>query len=434
MFSGRSRLLGLAGGTAFGLIACGTWTSAVAGEPQSAVQTAAAKTPGSTVSTISNQELEALPSRLDNLENVVNSLQVEVQKAKADAAAAKKAQQESDKKLESGWWNDTKISGRMYYNLSYVENDRSGTTQSNHGPGFDIKRFYVSIDHKFNDIFSADITTDFTYDSGVGATQLFIKKAYLDMNFDPAFDLRVGSTDLPWVPFVEGVYGLRYVENIMIDRTKFGTSADWGVHAKGKFADGMLNYAFSVVNGAGYKNPDATGHSQTMDFEGRVNLDVDNFILAVGGYVGKLGKDIHGTSTYHTAGRFDALAAYKTKQAVVGVEYFLASDWMNVASVTSDSAQGVSAFATYHFTPMWAVFGRYDYVEPNRDTNSNLSEDYFNLGVMYSPTKIVDFALAYKRDHAGDGSLGTSNGTIGGLDTMSSGTYDEVGIWGRFRW
>ena len=32
---------------------------------------------------------------------------------------------------------------------------------------------------------------------------------------------------------MEGVYGYRYVENTLVDRIKFGNSADWGVHVLG---------------------------------------------------------------------------------------------------------------------------------------------------------------------------------------------------------
>ncbi len=35
------------------------------------------------------------------------------------------------------------------------------------------------IDHKFNDTYSANLTTDATYDGTTGASQVFIKKAYL---------------------------------------------------------------------------------------------------------------------------------------------------------------------------------------------------------------------------------------------------------------
>ena len=73
------------------------------------------------------------------------------------------------------------------------------------------------------------------------------------------------------MPFVEGLYGYRYVENVMIDRTKFGTSADWGVHVLGSIPMGGLtvSYAGSVVNGNGYKKPGFIGgvnHTNGMDF------------------------------------------------------------------------------------------------------------------------------------------------------------------------
>jgi hypothetical protein len=346
------------------------------------------------------------------------------------------AQNEAETKKEAapkGWWDKTKISGRMYYDMSYINNKREGVKQSNSGVGFDIKRFYVSIDHQFTDMFSADVTTDFTYDSNVGATQLFIKKAYLEAKISDALDIRLGSTDLPWVPFVEGLYGHRYVENIMIDRTKFGTSADWGLHFKGKLAGGMLNYALSVINGSGYKHPGV--HTNTMDFEGRVSANWNHFVLGLGGYVGKLGADKEGVTTFHTAKRLDVIAAYVDSQIRAGVEYFRAWDFKNVSTPVSDTAEGVSGFASYQFNPLWSVFGRYDYVKPTKDTNSSLKDNYFNVGVTYTPARIVDFSLVYKRDRISSGSWGTSNGTIGGLTaTTGSGTYDEVGLFSRFRW
>ena len=334
---------------------------------------------------------------------------------------------------EKGWWNDTKISGRMYYDMSYINNKSEGVKQSNSGAGFDIKRFYVSIDHKFTDMFAADVTTDFTYDSNVGATQLFIKKAYLEAKVNKALNIRLGSTDLPWVPFVEGLYGYRYVENIMIDRTKFGTSAGWGIHLKGALSDGRLNYAFSVINGAGYKHPGV--HTNSVDFEGRVSTKWNNFVLGLGGYVGKLGNDKEGATTFHTAKRLNVIAAYVDSQFRAGVEYFRAWDFKNVTTPASDSAEGVSFFTSYKFNPLWSVFGRYDYVKPTKDTNSNLKDNYFNVGVTYSPAKIVDFSAVYKHDRIGSGTWGTANGTIGGLtSTAGSGTYDEFGLFGRLRW
>ncbi|WP_165187232.1 hypothetical protein [Caulobacter soli] len=332
-------------------------------------------------------------------------------------------------KPKTSWADNTVVSGRMYYDLSSVSQKSNGVKTTPSGTGFDIKRFYVGIDHKFNDVFSANVTTDFQYSSAISATELYIKKAYLQAKVSDALVLKVGSADLPWVPFVEDIYGYRYVENTLIDRTKFGTSADWGVHASGKFMDGKVNYAVSVIDGAGYKAP---LRSRGMDIEGRLSVvPIDHVTLAVGGYSGKLGKDTEGaTNIYHTANRFNALAAYTTKQYRLGVEYFSTEDWNNVTTTTGDKADGYSVFGSYSFTDQISAFGRYDYVKPNKDTADSKKDNYFNVGLTYSPAKIVDLSLVYKRDSIENGTLATSNGTIGGSD---KGTYDEVGLFGQFR-
>jgi len=264
------------------------------------------------------------------------------------------------------------------------------------------------------------------YVSNDGETQVYLKKAYLQAKYSDALIVRIGSTDLPWVPFAEDAYGYRYIENELVDRVKFGTSADWGVHASGKI--GMFDYAAAVVNGNGYKNP---SRAKGVDFEGRVSTTIDGIILGAGVHTGKQGKDVQGATTYHTATRWDALAAYKGDNFRVGAEYFYAEDWNNVASTSSDKADGWSMFGSYNFTPQISAFARYDWVKPSKDLNSRLKDQYFNVGVSWSPAKIVDFALVYKRDKAENGTIGTSNGTIGG---SVDGTYDEIGMFGQFRW
>ena len=153
--------------------------------------------------------------------------------------------------------------------------------------------------------------------------------------------------------------------------------------------------------------------------------------LAVGGYTGKLGKsadNLPATATPHTASRFNALAAYTDKRVRAGVEYFASKDWNNVTTLISDKADGWSVFGSFAFTPKVAVFGRYDWVKPSRDLNPDLDDRYFNVGLNYKPVGPIDLALVYKRDRADHGSLATSNGTIGGV---TSGTYDEIGVFGQ---
>ena len=57
-----------------------------------------------------------------------------------------------------------------------------------------------------------------------------------------------------------------------------------------------------------------------------------------------------------------------------------------------------------------------------------MKDNYFNVGLNYKPIGPIDLALVYKRDKVTNGTLSTSNGTIGGAD---HGTYDEVGVFGQ---
>jgi hypothetical protein len=391
------------------------------------------------------EQVQALTERLNAQEAAQQQTQAQAAQAQATAQAVQEQQAAADNDIKTipeqvnmavaslpkpkkSWAENTSISGRMYYDLTSVEQKRDGSRIAPSGVGFDIKRFYVGVDHKFNDVFSANITTDFQYSSAISATELYIKKAYLQAKLNDALVIRLGSADLPWVPYAEDIYGYRYVENTLIDRDKFGTSADWGVHAGGTLPGGIVSYAVAVIDGAGYKAP---LRSTGMDIEGRISAKVNKFNVAVGGYTGKLGKKNENVGTFHTARRFNALAAYVDPKFRIGAEYFAAKNWSNVTTAASDKADGYSIFGSYNFTDKISAFGRYDWVKPNKTTASGRKDNYFNVGVSYTPTKIVDFALVYKRDKIEDGTLSTSNGTIGGVN---DGTYDEVGLWGQFRW
>lgn len=369
------------------------------------------------------QQVQALQQQLDQLQ--------QQQQAAAAAPTPAPAPVSSSSGLPS-WLDGTSISGKAFLNFSSIHQLSDGKTGGAGGAQADLKRFYLSVDHKFNDIFSADLTTDVRYGSNGLSNDdvLYVKKAYLQAKLSPAFWVRLGAADLPWIPFVENVYGYRFVENTLIDRTKYGTSSDWGVHVGGDLANGLISYQVSAIDGHGYKT--LSRSSDTLDLEGRLSVQpLHKFVLAVGGYTGKLGKSVAGQpDTPHNATRFDALAAYTGKRARVGVEYFTAKNWNNVSSATSDKSDGWSAFGSFNFTPKLALFGRYDWVDPNKRTDPDAKEHYYNIGVDYLIAKNIDVAAVYKRDRADDILLATSNGTIGGVDY---GTYDEFGIFTQLK-
>ena len=378
----------------------------------------------SSVSPITPEQIAALEAQIQALQAQVSELK---QAQAATAAKVAEAPPATPAKSDvPDWVRSTTISGKAFANFSSIDHRSDGVDLGDNGTQAELKRFYFGVDHKFDDTFSASLTTDFRYNAnGTGKDALvYVKKAYVQARFGPELFVRLGSADLPWVPFVEGIYGYRFVENELVDRTKFGTSADWGVHVGGSFAGGRVSYAASAVNGAGYKT--LSRNSNTIDLEGRISANpIKNVTLAVGGYTGKLGKSSEVAGAQHRATRWNALAAYTDDRIRAGIEYFQAKNWNNVTTLASDSSSGWSAFGSFAFTPKLSAFGRYDWVKPNEDTNPALKDHYFNVGVDFKPIKAIDLALVYKRDRANNGFLSTSNGTIGGVN---KGTYDEIGL------
>lgn len=375
------------------------------------------------------------------------------------------------------WFDSTAITGRMYFNISHISQSSDGNRVAR-STAFDIKRFYLGVDHKFNDVFSANLTTDVSliantntvtgtaqsagiqpgqsntaptpFPKTVGET-LYIKKAYLQATLSKAVNFRAGSADLPWVPFVEDLYGYRWVEQTVIDRTGFGTSADWGVHMFGTLANGHVSYAVAAIDGAGYRNP---LRSKSIDVEGRIAVNFNGVTAAVGGYLGKraantdtpyspvnnavtpIQTDID-VVTRHTAQRLDAVLAYVGPKLRVGGEYFYAKNWNRVTQVTEDRSEGYTGWASFNFYKTFSVFGKYEHLRPTKDTFPNLKERYFNIGLAYEPVKIVDLAIVFKRDRVDNGyfSAGNTNPSnfsfpVGGVN---HGSYSEIGLFGQLR-
>ena len=365
------------------------------------------------------------------------------------------------------WWDSTTVSGRMYFNFSNLSTKSNGVKPtgagSNNGTGFNIKRFYLGVDHTFSPIFAANVTMDISNVVGQTANSNFltptattgaasgaqtnvnnlalvgrgfyVKKAYLQAKLDPAFIIRLGAADLPWVPYAEGLYGYRHIENTLIDRISYGTSADWGIHVLGDLAKGLISYQVSVIDGGGYRNVKVT---KSVDVEGRVSLNYKGFYAGVGGYTGDRGNNTQGAVTPHKATREDAIVGYKNKLFNAGFEYYHAKNWNNVTTVAQDKSDGYSAFGNFNFNKTWSVFGRYDWVKPTKISNDNLKDQYYNVGIQWEPVKIVDLALVYKHDNVKNGTFGTQNGTIGGANPAGTlfggnGNYNEIGLFGQLR-
>ena len=320
----------------------------------------------------------------------------------------------------------TTVGGRLFIDFTDLKLKNDGVEAASSGYGIDVKRGYLIVQHSFDKTWSANFTSDFNYVANDGETNLFVKKAYVQGKASDALVGRLGAADTPWIPYVEDLYGYRYVEQVITDRLKFGTSSDWGLNANGKTMNSRVNYSVSVLNGGGYKNPT---RSKGMDEEGRIGFMVfDGFTITLGFYNGKLGKDIEGSATpaLHTASREDALITYVHKSVRLGVEYFSADNWLQVTSATKDKADGYSVWGSFDFSPKYGIFARADDANLSKDINPALKDKYYNAGFAIHARKNVDFSLVYKHEDMEHGSWNTANGVIGGKNT---GKYDEFGIW-----
>jgi hypothetical protein len=322
----------------------------------------------------------------------------------------------------------TTIGGRLFIDLSDVTLKNDNVKQAADGYGVDVKRGYLIVQHSFDKTWSANLTTDFNYVANDGETNLFVKKAYVQGKVSDALIGRLGAADTPWIPYVEDLYGYRYVEQVITDRLKFGTSSDWGLNANGKTMNSRVNYSISLLNGGGYKNPT---RSKGMDAEGRIGfVAFDGFTISLGFYNGKLGKDIEAPTNVavHTASRETALITYIKKSVRVGVEYFTQDNWNNVTTVAKDSADGYSVWGSFDFSPKYGIFARADDANLSKKVNPALKDNYYNAGFAIHARKNVDFSLVYKHEEVKHGSWNTANGVIGAVNGQS-GKYDEFGIW-----
>jgi hypothetical protein len=321
---------------------------------------------------------------------------------------------------------ETTIGGKGFFDVTNIDETSDGTKTDASGTGLDVKRFYFSLSHQFDERWSANLTTDFNYVSNDSETQLFVKKAYFEGKFSDAFTLRVGSADVPLVPFVEGLYLNRYIENVLVEHLGIEASADWGVHALGAFGNGKAHYAVSAITGNGYKNPT---RSQSLDLDTRIDFEpVDGLTLALFYRTGKRGLDKQTVTTYHTANRTELMAAYVKSKFRVGAELFQTDNWNQVLSPLSDSGDGHSIWGMYSIKKNVSVFARYDDAKPSKDLAPALENKYFNLGVVFQPVAKVDLAVVYKTDKVENGTYKTSNGTIGGV---TDGKHNEIGLWAQ---
>lgn len=310
---------------------------------------------------------------------------------------------------------ETRVGGKIFVDASHIDRHANGIGDSD--TNVDLKRFYVNIDHRFGDVWSAHLTTDIQWHRHDDPTDLWVKHAYLQGDFGKTFVLRLGAAATPWGGLFNHWYGYRYVEGGLLTRAKVKNSADWGVHALGTLGSGRgVDYAVSVITGAGYKKP-RLGNGP--DVSARVSWQPsEHTVVAVGGYRGTLGEDVDAREAVHTARRLDVMVAYADAKWRVGGQYFRAEDWNRVLDPQGDRSHGWSVWASMQLTSKVSVFARHDHLEPSASLDPERHDRYSNAGVEWRARKWLRLAAVYKRERLR-------------LSGASRRTTNEMGMWAQ---
>jgi hypothetical protein len=66
----------------------------------------------------------------------------------------------------------------------------------------------------------------------------------------------------------------------------------------------------------------------------------------------------------------------------------------------------------------------------SKDLAPALESKYLNVGLSFVPVNNVTLAFVYKHDEVNNGTLKTTNGTLGGTP---DGEHNEIGMWAMVR-
>jgi len=326
-----------------------------------------------------------------------------------------------------------KVYAHYYYNVSgypdwyakYPENDYNG---------FELSRVYFGAKVKLSDHWdmraTADVAREDSYEleaidedeDGVidsyelvhekktGKYGMYIKYAYLNYAPFDFFGIRFGQHQTPWIDKASKAWNYRFVAKTLTDKYKFESSSDLGLSFLGEIPEGFGSYQIGVFNGEGYKKPEA---NEGKAFHGRVlltplaMLDIDALKgLTIGGSYKWDNKD---PDAGHEYSMYTALLHYFYKitddmSVNVGFEFAAGHE---IPSDDADAdeevdSMGYAGFLEFAFFKGLAVFGRYDFYDPNtkndKDKGIGYQDElnYIVAGISYKPIKYVKLALDYQ--------------------------------------
>lgn len=104
----------------------------------------------------------------------------------------------------------TDVSAQIFINASQL--DRGDVTSADEDPALDLKRTFITLDHRFNQNWSAQVTTDVQWLRNDDPSDVWLRHAYLQRSFGKGRWLRLGNAPTAWIQQESMREGYRYID------------------------------------------------------------------------------------------------------------------------------------------------------------------------------------------------------------------------------
>lgn len=293
--------------------------------------------------------------------------------------------------------------GDYFYNAARDTGISSLSNVANGGKkdlnGFQLRRIYFTYDYDISESFTTRfrLEADQAANTSNGKIGAFVKDAYLQWkNIFKGSDLFFGISPTPTYKVTESIWLNRFLEKTIMDLRGIVQSRDLAIALKGKFdSEGIFKYWLMIGNNSGNK---AEVDKYKRFYAHIQYTPIKQFTATLYADL-KARPDITDpANTSETIANNDLTYAlflgYKEKDAYAfGLEGFLNQRQNGMTTVTEKKdkvGMGLSVFASYNFSKVLAVVGRYDYYDPNTDSNvKGDSRNWFIFSLNYKPDEKV---------------------------------------------
>jgi hypothetical protein len=270
--------------------------------------------------------------------------------------------------------------------------------------GFEFRRIYFTYDFQISQDFNTRLRFEIQPFNLVNSIKFvpFVKDAYLQwVNIFNGTNLTFGIQPTPTFDISEYVWENRHLEMTIIDLYGLISSRDFGISLKGKIdKDGMVNYWMLFGNGAGVQ-PESDRYKTIY---ANILFKFNSKIWAYANYHHKFLKPIenifkNGNFLSTDQDLFSLFFSYFEKGlfkfGVEGFANFVKNKIPDTNKIEyhNQNMLGISVFGIYYFTKKYNLVARFDYFDPN--IQSDFSDDrrfLYLLGLNYKPVENVSIA------------------------------------------